>query len=325
MKVLFVSSANKKNRINTIVYRQGESLKKEGLNIQYFSLKGKGLLGYVKNVFTLRSFLSKNKFDVIHAHYGLCGIVSLLAKRKEKLIVSLMGDDILGSRDFVGKSTSSGKIFIFINQIASKFYNYIIVKSEEMKSQLNFAENKIQVIPNGVDFDLFYRVEKSIALEKINWTNERINLLFLGDSTRPEKNYKLAFDAVELLKNKFKNLHLHVVNNQPTVNLKFYYSASNVLLLPSFHEGSPNVIKEAMSCNCVIVATNVGDIKWLFGNTPGYYLSTFDVSQFSVAIENAIMYSLNLSEPQGKKRIVELALGSKDIAQKIINVYKKQL
>ena len=80
-----------------------------------------------------------------------------------------------------------------------------------------------------------------------------------------------------------------------------------------------------MSCNCPIVATNVGDIKWLFGNTPGYYLSTFDVSQFSVAIENAIMYSLNLSEPQGKKRIVELALDSKDIAQKIINVYKKQL
>ena len=38
------------------------SLKKEGLTIQYFSLKGKGLLGYVKNVFTLRSFLSKNKF-----------------------------------------------------------------------------------------------------------------------------------------------------------------------------------------------------------------------------------------------------------------------
>jgi len=194
-----------------------------------------------------------------------------------------------------------------------------------MKSQLNFAENKIQVIPNGVDFDLFYPVEKSIALEKINWTNERINLLFLGDFNRPEKNYKLAIDAVELLKNKFKNLHLHVVNNQPTANLKFYYSAANVLLLPSYHEGSPNVIKEAMSCNCPIVATDVGDIKWLFGNTPGYFLSTFDASQFSTAIEHAIKYSLNLSEPQGKKRIVELSLNSKDVAQKIINVYKKQL
>lgn len=325
MKVLFVSSGNKKNGINPIVFRQGESIRKEGIDIQYFSIKGKGLLGYVKNIFTLRSFLTKNKFDVIHAHYGLCGIVSLLAKRNEKLIVSLMGNDILGSKNYYGKSTSSGKLFISINQFASRFYNFIIVKSAEMKSQLKFLENKIQVIPNGVDFDLFYPIEKNIALEKVNWDHEHINLLFLSDPNRPEKNYKLAFDAVELLKNHYKNIRLHIVNNQATENLKFYYSAANVLLLPSFHEGSPNVIKEAMSCNCPIVATNVGDIKWLFGNTKGYYLSDFDTSKFSSSIENAIKYSLNISEPQGKKRIIELTLDSKDIAKLIINAYKKQL
>ncbi|MFN5209099.1 MAG: glycosyltransferase family 4 protein [Bacteroidota bacterium] len=325
MKVLFVSSGNKKNGINPIVFRQGESLEKEGLNMEYFYIAGKGLPGYLRNIFTLRNLLNKGNFTIIHAHYGLCGIVCLLAKRKEKLVVSFMGDDILGSRNDMGKRSLLGNIFVSINQFAAKFYDFIIVKSQEMKSQLNNLSDKIQVIPNGVDIDLFYPVEKKKAIEVLNWGHMNINLIFLSDPGRPEKNFTLASKAVEHLKRKFKNLCLHVITNQPAERLKYYYSASDVLLLPSFHEGSPNVIKEAMSCNCLVVATDVGDIKWLFGSTHGYYLSDFDVVHFSEAIEEAIKYSIHAKERQGRNRIVELALDSKDVAKLILVIYQKQL
>ena len=44
-------------------------------------------------------------------------------------------------------------------------------------------------------------------------------------------------------------------------------NAADLLLMTSTSEGSPNVIKEAMACNCPIVTSDVGDVEWVLGNT----------------------------------------------------------
>jgi len=67
MKVLFVCSGNSINGISPITLNQGNSLEAEGIFIQYFTIKGKGLINYIKAIFQLRKFLEKNHFDIIHA------------------------------------------------------------------------------------------------------------------------------------------------------------------------------------------------------------------------------------------------------------------
>ncbi|MFW5803825.1 MAG: glycosyltransferase, partial [bacterium] len=82
MNVLFVSSGNKSNNIDkpgAVVYNQGESLKKQGVNIDYFLVKGKELRGYIKEARRLKKHLKKNSVSIIHAHYTLSGWVSVLA------------------------------------------------------------------------------------------------------------------------------------------------------------------------------------------------------------------------------------------------------
>jgi len=74
---------------------------------------------------------------------------------------------------------------------------------------------------------------------------------------------------------------LHILKDVPYEDIPVYMNASDVLILSSFHEGSPNVVKEAMACNCPIVATNVGDVKWVLGNTEGCYISSFDPINYS--------------------------------------------
>jgi hypothetical protein len=92
MKVLFVSSGNKPSGINNIVIAQGKSLHNIGIEIDYFFIVGHGVRGYLRAIKSLRKKLM-NKYDLVHAHYSLSGLVAALAGAKP-LIVSLMGSDV---------------------------------------------------------------------------------------------------------------------------------------------------------------------------------------------------------------------------------------
>jgi glycosyltransferase involved in cell wall biosynthesis len=101
-----------------------------------------------------------------------------------------------------------------------------------------------------------------------------------------------------------------------------YFNAASVVLLSSFHEGSPNVIKEAMACNVPIVATNVGDVKYIIGKTDGCHICSYEVDDVSKKIQLALEYN---KRTNGRKRIIELGLESKTIARRIVEVYKNHL
>lgn len=118
---------------------------------------------------------------------------------------------------------------------------------------------------------------------------------------------------------------LHTVYNVTNTDLIYYYNAAELLLMTSFHEGSPNVIKEAMACNCPIVSTDVGDLRWLFGQTPGYFITSFNPADIAEKIKRAIEFRKKNSQTKGRERILELGLDSDTVAMKIIEVYKKVL
>ena len=63
MKVLFVSSGNNKFGISPIIKSQGLSLEKEGVEVEYFTINGKGFGGYIKSIPRLRKYVKKNKYS----------------------------------------------------------------------------------------------------------------------------------------------------------------------------------------------------------------------------------------------------------------------
>ena len=93
MRVLFVSSGNSVKGISPIIKNQGDSLVDMGVDLTYFTIKGKGFKGYSNSVFKLKKVLNKNEYDIIHAHYSLSAIVASFAGAKP-LVVSLMGSDV---------------------------------------------------------------------------------------------------------------------------------------------------------------------------------------------------------------------------------------
>ena len=92
------------------------------------------------------------------------------------------------------------------------------------------------------------------------------------------------------------------------------------MLLTSLWEGSPNVIKEAMACNCPIVSTDVGDVKKIIKNTQGCFITSFDPRDVSIGITKALRFG---KKTNGREHIKHL--DDKIIAKKIINLYQTVL
>jgi glycosyltransferase involved in cell wall biosynthesis len=304
LKILFIRSGN--NGLDPISSRQGNSLVKINHEVNYFDILGKGLMGYLSNAVLLRKKIREFNPDVIHAHYSFSGYLVFLTFTDKPIITSLMGSDVIRT-----KKLSKMLLLIFIKYI----WNATIVKSPEMFDNLKCK--KLNIIPNGVDTDEFFPVEKLFAQKTLGWNSNCKHLLFGSQKNRPEKNFQLAEQVFISLQKKYTNLQMHLLNNIPLKEIYLFYNAADVLLLTSNYEGSPNVIKEAMACNCPIVATDVGDIKKIIGNAENCFTTSFNPKE--------IFQKLDIILTSQKRSNGRSFLGnyeSNDIAQKLIELYK---
>lgn len=308
MKVLYICSGNKKAGLSPVVQEQARSVEKEGIHIDYYLIRGRGIQGYLKAVFELKKHLNKHAYNLFHAHYSLSAIVASLAGARP-LVVSLMGSDIHANLISL----------LIVRSFKILFQWKVIVKSEEMYNR--FGLKDITIIPNGVDMLRFRPLDRKECLDKIQWDKSRIHILFAADSDRNEKNFEFAEKGVSLI-TEFR-VDLHAVYSVPHINMVYYFNAATLILITSKWEGSPNVIKEAMACNRPVVSTDVGDVKWLIGEEAGHYISSTKLPDLVENIKSAIDFADKYQETNGRERIFKLGLDSVSIARGIIHIYKQ--
>jgi teichuronic acid biosynthesis glycosyltransferase TuaC len=304
MKVLFVRSSNM--GIDPITTNQGKSLMNLGVTVEYFDLKGSGLSGYLKNIPALRRHIREFEPSLVHAHYALCGFATSLAFTRVPVGVSLMGCDVNDKKSVIPHIT---RFF------ARYFWKFVVVKSAEMFTNLN--NQKAVILPNGIDFELFRLVDRPKALDALNWKNDKIHILFASDPGRHEKNFPLAEKAVTLLKDDLDNIQLHFLMDIPHERMPLYYAAANILLMTSIREGSPNVIKEAIACECPVVSTDVGDVAEITRGIANCFVVPFDHFQIRDAMRKILD---NKGRSDGRKIISHLS--SENIARRLLNIYK---
>jgi glycosyltransferase involved in cell wall biosynthesis len=302
MNVLFISRAKQENQISPVVQAQADSISKL-ISLSIFLIRGRGWKSYVNSIFKLRKYLKSNDVDLIHAHYSHTAYVASLASKKP-VVCSLMGSDV---EDY--------RINRFLIRIFAKyFWKAVIIKSQGLKEKINIRH--AIVIPNGVNLDLFKQIPADEARKKMMLDIKKKYALFLADPVRPEKNFSLAQAACDLLKHEY-DLKLIALNGIKHDDIPYYLSASDVLVLTSLFEGSPNAIKEAMACNCPIVSTNVGDVEEVIGNTEGCYICSFEPEDVAEKLLAALQFG---KRTNGRENIKHL--DDKVIAQKLIDIYE---
>ena len=305
MRVLFVSSGNSVNGISPIVKSQGNSLINQGVKVDFFTIKGKGIKGYLKNIPRLRKIIKAKGYDIVHVHYSKSAFVASLAGAKP-LVVSLMGSDI-------HSTVLERSIIKLFNKL---YWCKVIVKSKDMKKKVEIQEPSI--IPNGVNFDMFKPISKTESRNYLKWKINEKHILFAANPKRYEKNYKLAKEAFGLLEN--NNIQIHYLSDVPNEKVVYHINSADVVILTSLWEGSPNVIKEAMACNIPIVSTDVGDVRDVIGNTEGCFITTFKPEDVAEKMQKALEFGKRTT---GREDIKHLESGI--IAKKIIEIYKSVL
>ena len=320
MKVLFVSSG-RQGDANPIIRNQGESLRKSGVELEYYVVSGRGWKSYIKSIKPLRKKVRDGQYDLIHAHYSWTAYMASLATigMRVSMVVSLMGNDILDHWWYPGLARIVAKM---------KPWKAVVVKSQEMKERVGMAY--AHVIPNGVNMERFREESKVKSQETLGWDTSKMHVLFPARQEDTRKNWPLAFEAVQLLQRdlrfkiedfRFTNgIELHAFNNTPNEETPIWYNAADVVVLPSFYEGSANAVKEAMACNAPLVTTDMGDCRERIEGVAGCYVAkTYEVEEFAELLDKALKHG----KTKGRERLLADGIADYQIAEKLITIYKQ--
>ena len=303
MKVLIVGN-NKSGQFSPFVTEQVNALKKLGVEFDFYGVDGKGASGYLSNLSPLKKKIHQFKPDLIHAHYGLSGMLANL-QRTVPVITTYHGSDI-----------HTRGLNLSISKITTRYSAYNIFVSPWLLELSNYhGENKC-IIPCGVDTTTFTPIERAEARKELGWDDNEQIVLFAGAFENEVKNSPLAKEAVSLV----PNTKLVELRGYTREQVCLLINAANCLLMTSHREGSPVVIKEALACGTPIVSVDVGDVKDVTSGVNGCYISTYDANDIAAKIQQALSFKGKTNGPQS---IIDKGLSNDIVAGQILKIYQK--
>jgi len=221
----------------------------------------------------------RERFDLIDSHFIFPdGQAAVLLGELLNLpvVVSARGSDI---HEFTAYPSIRKQI-----QATLQKSSHVISVCKALKNLMvgmGIPSKKISVIPNGIDTERFYPVDKKKAKKSLKLAPNKRFILSVG-ALIPLKGHDLTIKAVSQVLRSHPELQLYIIGSGPekhkleslifSLNLQnsvfllgqipnndlvFWYNAADLFCLSSQKEGWPNVLTEALSCGTPVVATKV--------------------------------------------------------------------
>lgn len=321
MKILEVSryKNNFADHQLPFVTEQGGALRAAGCEVDYFLVKG----SYIGAVRALKAKIREFKPDIVHAHYGLSAITAELQGLVPVVTTFHNGETL-------------NPIVNFASSLMSLRAKHVIYVAQHIRDLSYFKAKNYSIIPCGVPMEQMVITEKSEARKQLGWSDNKKYILFGGAFSNTRKNYKLLAEAVERLTNEGKkDIEIIEMKGLSRAECVLRMCAADVFALPSHSEGSPQALKEAMACNCPCIATDIADVRELFGDEPGHWIlrnprkthERWDGDEKSLdemveLLKEALQFE---GRTNGRQRIVELQLTNEAVAKRIIAIYQQVL
>ena len=325
MKILIVGN-NKPGHFAPFVEEQACALQLQGCEVVFFGVQGKGIWGYLRCLPALKRAIKQHQPDLIHAHYGLSGVLANL-QRLVPVVTTYHGSDINKPNILrfskIAMRLSAHNIFVSQRNVTLALSPNSLITYRLKK--------RYTLLPCGVNLPLPWSEMQTHQVEQLTlnqWVQEKLNagvkhVLFAGAFNNAVKDPELAKAAIHELESKGVKVELIELKgfNRDQVNALMYNC--DALLMTSKTEGSPQVIKEAMACGCPIVSVDVGDVAERVEGVDGcYVVSSREPKDIAEALQQALAFS---GKTNGRQRIIEMGLSNEQVAERLMAIYERLL
>src|SRR5687768_188267 len=180
----------------TFVKDQVDALREAGAEVDVFSIPGRrGMWQYARALPRFWRFLLGRRYDVIHAHYVLAGVVARL-QWGHRVVLTHHGPEVLGQPRWQGP----------LCRLMTPLFDEVIHVTEEVRRALNDGDG--WVIPCGIDLERFAPISRAEARQRAGLPQEKRLVLFAGDHWRPEKRFDLVEQAMQRVKQELPDAEL---------------------------------------------------------------------------------------------------------------------
>lgn len=281
-----------------------EALEQQNVKVDRYFIEGDGPLAYILNYLPLRQRIIRGNVSIVHAHYGLSGMLCVL-QRLRPTVISFIGSDIYrtGVR--------------LISWIADRLCSHSVFVEKSLRERIRSKSDVSSVIPLGVRFDTVKPMNKQECRAWLEIDKSIQLILFAASAERPVKNFNLAEKAIQSLDVEVEIIELSGYDRETYVRL---LNAGDVLLMTSHWEGSPVTVKEAMACGCPVVSTDVGDVRQVIEDTQGCYITSYEPSDVAEKLKKALHWD---GRTDGREQIKRYTIDN--VAEDLLQIYQKLL
>jgi teichuronic acid biosynthesis glycosyltransferase TuaC len=209
----------------------------------------------------LHSRYSGERFDVVHAHFGLTAWPALSVKAQGRAL-TVHGTDVRHPRTRV----ATRAVLPTVDLLAAASQALV----EELPGRR--ARGRAQVLPCGVDMERFSAIPRAEARAELGLDPRGPYLLFPADPARPEKRHDRAATLAER-----SGAQLLSLGGVDPRRVPLYVNASNAVLVPSEREGFGLAVLEALACDVPVLATPVGVHPQALDGLAGTLCKPFDL------------------------------------------------
>lgn len=237
-----------------------------GVEVEVFAFDPGGPLAYLKAAADVRRRFRRERFDVVHAHFGLAVAASLAARGRARA-VTLHGTDLTHPRSRA------------ITLASLRFVDLVATVSSELASSVPAwaVRGARAVLPCGVETVRFRPIPRSEARAQLGLSPEGPYLLFPADPRRPEKRHDRALAVAG-------DVRLLSLGGIDPAWVPLWVNAANAVLVPSEREGFGLAVLEALACEVPVLATPVGVAPEVLAGVAGTYCGGFSLAAWRAAV-----------------------------------------
>ena len=286
---------------------QVDEVRRRGVEVDLFEF-ARGRNEYLPATKRLRSLLRRERFDLVHAHYGLAGWVARLAGAKP-LVVTFHGTDV--RHHLVGHL--SRRLAWRLDLVAG--VSRALFEAEDGRPGLPAVPGSA-VLPCGPDLSRFEPIPRERARRELGLDPGGRYLFLPANPTRPEKRHDRAAEVAAAC-----GADLLTGGSIEPEEMPLWLNAANAVLVTSDYEGFGMAAVEALACEVPVLSTDVGIAPYALGGIDGCLCGPFDAAAWAAVARR----HLDAPDPRVAGAARAATLSAAAMAERVIEAYRAVL